>query len=685
MSISTVQRNRKIKEFSMSLIQRGVEPNNYELNKMLTEYFDNHIMGMPYYSPKKQIPYETSSKDDYNHNFLSFEEDINTIYLANVETNNKAVSLQEYYDTEKDKINNSIDKLTQRVDNLSDIIRSSVRTQEYVEVFDDLYRIEFYGNKSRNIPATTSFVDLLQKKVCNEKTNAQVNRMSLENAVCKLEGLYRFSGYETKGDLQKVLEDTITDIFILAAKSDDNTEKSIDLFVDMGQLIDINSVVFSYTSSRNMQCTLSISDNGNDFYSVYDIYSRGHVEWNFTHRKIRYLKITCLKPEADGIQQTTNAKTVYEYYYIFKNLYVALEGYDRKSILVTKPITFPNLTSQIKLDVTDMVFNNTRIDYFIGFDNGTRKIGWDAIRNHEEFVLNMFQKRYDIANSGTYDDYGVKSDLTGLSAIFKLPLGTNLNSLKVVPGYNMWAVNRYTPTGGATSDDLSLESIDLTEYINKCQLTRFFMDCENYDSFVIKPNCLYIFTQYINMPETNTLFDKTIKLTNSDYTADIENAQIRIFTNGYECCAAENGLYSFRLKKGTNKVQIVVYFEAMSTDEGLYDAMLYHNINFKAFTNDVFGWPPMRYAETNVLAKMVEDNYLYYTVRNRVVYVKNDPNDIIRYKKEDMGYFLSYYSLKEDMMDYYSSDQLTFRIMAILSSSDKNVSPSIQALRVTGK
>jgi hypothetical protein len=36
-------------------------------------------------------------------------------------------------------------------------------------------------------------------------------------------------------------------------------------------------------------------------------------------------------------------------------------------------------------------------------------------------------------------------------------------------------------------------------------------------------------------------------------------------------------------------------------------------------------------------------------------------------------------------MDYYSSDQLTFRIMAILSSSDKNVSPSIQALRVTGK
>ena len=50
-----------------------------------------------------------------------------------------------------------------------------------------------------------------------------------------------------------------------------------------------------------MQCSLAISDNGNDFYSVYDIHSRGHVEWNFTERSIRYIKISCTKPEADGV------------------------------------------------------------------------------------------------------------------------------------------------------------------------------------------------------------------------------------------------------------------------------------------------------------------------------------------------------------------------------------------------
>ena len=280
----------------------------------------------------------------------------------------------------------------------------------------------------------------------------------------------------------------------------------------------------------------------------------------------------------------------------------------------------------------------------------------------------------------------VKSGVTGLSAIFKLPRGTNLNSLKVFPGYNMWSVNRYTPIGDGTVKDFSLEAVDLTDYISNSVLTRYFMDCENYDSFIIKPNMLYIFTQYINMESSDNLFGKHVKLVSSDWSSDIENAQVRIFSNGSEVCADKNGAYTFSLKKGTNKVQIALYYSIETVDEdGVYDAKLSHDINFKQFTNDVFAFPPMRYAETNVLAKMVEDNYLYYTVRNNVVYVKNDPLEMIMYKKNDMGYFLSYYALKEDMIDYYDSDELTFRIMAILSSSDKNVSPAIQAIKVTGK
>ena len=171
MSISSIQKKRKTKEFSSALLKKGIEPNNFELNKMLTEYFDNHTIGMPYYAPKKQNPYEPSSKKDYNHNFLGIKEDLDVIYEANIEANNKAVAMQEYYDTEKNKVRNALTKINLRVENIMEALKSTKHVKQYVQVFDDLYSVEFYGDAKRNIPYTTAFVDLLQKKIYTEKTN----------------------------------------------------------------------------------------------------------------------------------------------------------------------------------------------------------------------------------------------------------------------------------------------------------------------------------------------------------------------------------------------------------------------------------------------------------------------------------------------------------------------------------
>ena len=163
MSISSIQRKRKTEEFTQQLLKKGIEPNNFELNRLLTEYFDNHVLGMPYYAPIKQKPYEESSKKDYNHNFKTLKEDLETIYQANIEANNKAVAMQEYYDLEKNKVRNALTKLSLRVENITEALKSTSRVKQYVQVFDDLYGVEFYGDAKRNIPYTTSFVTSQQK------------------------------------------------------------------------------------------------------------------------------------------------------------------------------------------------------------------------------------------------------------------------------------------------------------------------------------------------------------------------------------------------------------------------------------------------------------------------------------------------------------------------------------------
>lgn len=681
MSISKIQRDRKIKQFAQELAQKGIEPNNYELNNLLREYFDNHTMGMPYYAPIKQTPYEESSKDDYNHNFYTFNEDIETVYEANIEANNKAVSIQEYYDTEKAKVFHAIDKIVLRANCLQESLKSNKQIQEYVEVFDSLYNLELYGDESRNIPYTTSFIDLLQKKVVTEKTNSQVNKLSIVNAKISITGLDNFGGYNTQGDLSKILNDTINDVYIFTGQSSNNDAKSLNLIVDLGEMMKFNTVLFKSTSSNDMTFTLALSEDGNNFYTVYDINGKDLLEWNFEPKSAKYLKITCTKNEADGESINTQGYNVYEYYYIFKNITIALESFESQSVLVTKPIEFSNLTNFIRLDATDMTYSNTRINYFIGFDNSHDKIGWDAINNHEEHQLFMFEKRHNIANSGTYEKYGVQSDLTGLYKVFQLPSGVNINSLKVTPGYNMWSVSRYNRINGDYDDGFHLKETDVTEFIKGCTKTQLFMDCENYTNFELQSNVLYLFTQYVDAPNTISIYNKFVRvITNIEGDTDAEST-VRLFVNGYEQTAGNNGLYAINFKKGVNKVQMAIYCPASH----VITRFLYHNLNFKEITNDVFAFKPMQYTNVNMLQKSLEPSYNYFTIKSNVIYVNVDPTEMIRSINNDMGFFISYYGLKPNMQQYFKSNKLRFRIMAVLTSKSKNVSPSILNFRITGK
>lgn len=689
MSISSIQKRRKTKEFQQQLLKQGIEPNNYELNKMLTEYFDNHTLGIPYYSPVQQKPYEESSKIDYNHNFKTFKEDIETIYEANIEANNKAVAIQEYYDLEKNKVRNSIAKLQLRVENITEALKYNSHSKQYVEAFDDMYNIEFYGNNKRNIPYTTSFVDLLQKKVYTDKTSAKTNKLPMAIASVTIDGLINFESVKKEGDLAKILTDTISDMYVISAKSTNDKEKEITFIVDMGALVEFNMVSFTFTSVKEMPCELYLSENGENYISVYDITSRDYIEWNFNSKIAQYIKIVCHKTEPDGTVTDDTGNAFYEYYYLIKNITVAKEEFQSRSVFVSKVIDFDDLTSIVRLDAADMIFNNTRIDYFIGFDNGVDKIGWDAIPNHKDYSLFMFEKKHKILNSHIGGDFGTQGDTLPLYKLYKLPDTVNTNSVKVTAAYNMWSVKRYNRTVGDSNDDrFNLESGDFSDYISEClPPTQLFMDCENYDGFQIQSNVLYIFTQYVSLDKSANSYKHFIKViskvkTDDDYDASVEkHSEIRIFLNGYEVTADDNNLYSFGMRKGVNKIQIALYCDSNTADVDY----LYHNMNFKDLTNDVFGFTPMKYTSNMILDKMAGETYNYYTIKNNWIYVKCNPDEMIKSDIEDMGYFATYSVLRSDMKNYFEDNHIKFRIMAVLTSNDKNVSPEFTSFRITGK
>lgn len=664
------------------LLRSGIEPNNYELNSLLSSFYNKKIIGTPYYSPVKQRAYEASDKEAYNHTFKTFKEDIETTYEANIEANNKAVAMREYYDLETNKIKNAIAKLSLRVENTINLMNSNMISKQYVQAFDDYYDVEFYGNNKRNIPYTTAFIDLMQKKVYTEKSNAKTNKLNIIGSNITFTGTTQFVSYETKGQIENILNDTLDSLFILSCKSNDQIEKQIEINIDLKSLVTINAVMFSFTSSKTLTCELSLSEDNENFVSVHDVSNKNLIEWNFPSKTVRYLKIKCIKTEPDGHDIGSDQKEYFEYYYVLKNISVAMESFENKSVFVSKKIDFNDLVNSIRLDATDMIYNNTRIDYFIGFDNGVSKIGWDKIDNHKDHDLFMFQKNHKIANYHL-DKFGDKApDANKLYEICEIPRSVNQNSIKITPTYNMWAVKRYRKREGDPSGTaFSFNNLNFNEYSKQCDIDSIFMDCENYNEFVLEPNVLYIFTQYISIENNYNVYNKFIKIMDSAFQSVIVGSQQKVFINGVEVVPTGESYYSFALKKGVNKVQIVIY----SPSTGGAYRKLYHNLNFKEATNDVFGFTPMKYINWSILDSQMAQNYSYYTIKNNKIYVKIDPSDMIKSDLEDMGYFISYYSLREDMANYFNSNKLSFRIMAVLHSSDPNVSPEILNFRITGK
>ena len=690
MSISKIQYNTKKEEFKQELLKKGIEPNNYELNNLLSEFFDNKTLGMPYYAPIKQEPYETSNKEAYNYTFKALGQDMQTIYDANIEANNKAVAIQEYYDTEKTKVMNAIQKLSLRVQNINEIMNSSIAGKQYVQVFDDLYDVEYYGDSERNIPYTTAFIDLLQKKVYTEKSNTKINKINISNSNIEVIGLDKFKNRTTTGELTNILTDTIDSVYTIVCKADKNQEMTISVLIDLKSLMDINTVLFSFTSSRNLKCELSLSEDGENFINAHDINGTNLMEWNFPTKTVQYIKINIIKSEADGYGLTESNTEYYEYYYILKNISIALETFESKSIFVSKKIEFDDLVDSITLNATDRIYNNTRIDYFIGFDNNDSKVGWDNIENHKAHELFMFEKKNKILNYHLKDtnNFGeMDPAATELYQLYKIPNTINKNSIKITPGYNMWSVIQYQKKNGQEYDEsFSFNSFDFTKYTDECIANQLFMDCENYTSFKLYPNTLYVFTQYISLEQSENVYNKYIRVMDTASANVIKDTQQKVFVNGLEVSKTGNeneNFYSFALKKGINKIQIVIY--APATAGAGTERWLYHNINFKEITNNVFAFPPMKYINWYVLDKQMEPNYKYYTIKDNYICVKCTPEDMIKSEIEDMGYFMSYSSLREDMAYYFSNNKLSFRIMAVLHSNDKNVSPEIINFRITGR
>lgn len=680
-TIEDKQLNKKKEEVTNSLIKKSIIPTKTTISNILKDFFERKKLGEPDFKPLEIEKDSVSNPKTWNKSFKDLDNDLHILFEALVEQNNKILSNYEMYMYENDKLHANIVKLNLSIQNLKDTLNAKGNLYTNHQTFEDFYSTEFEGNIPKNIPKTDAYVDLVQRKVVNNKKTTSKDKINISKAKIKIDKDHNILSEKVIGDIGFLLNDYTNEVYHVNYLTSPNIKSiKLTLTLTLHSIKEMSTVMLECISINAFDATLFVSNNNVDFKEVYTINSNNLFEWNFDRQEIGYIKIVINKGINDSY---ANDRNIFDF--IFKNLSCINDFFYLKSTYVSKPLEFDAVLDSITIKSDETIFPGTNINYFIGLDNGKSDVSWIHIKNNEKCNLGLLENNEKIANN-SLDEYG-KDVSGGCVSVLNLKQGYNLNSIKVYYGYQMWGLKTLEIPD---SEDINKYDPSIEDYTDYYVKRKSLIDTEEY-SFEIRNGYSHLMTQYIYTDNVGYVYNKYIKpLNNSDNKFNckvyLNNAQIK----------EVDGKYNFTLRKGKNVVHILMYVNCTDRNEF---TKITHNFNFKEHTFNVFADRPMKYINDKTLMEdIVENNNKYYSVYQDKIIVKEDMRMInehiklplqatsINYKNNSR-YFINYKSISKAKADelLIDKEKTRVRVIANLFSNNEALSPKINSFRLCGE
>lgn len=672
-SIIKYQRDKIKTEITQNILKKGIIPTDNEIYKRTEAYFSAIIPGMPFFKPIYIEPHSLSNATVYNNMYKNLMYDLDLMYYTNNQQIAKLLTMEEYYNIEKEKLVSDITNLSLRCDNIVDSLNINKNTQCAVLNFDNFYDIDFIGDNKRNIPATNAYIDLAEKKVSNLKISRASDKVDLYNSETTITINGKYLSTEEYGSKNSFLSDFENEMYNFKVISQNNTSISLDVLIKLPVEKDINSLIFNFTSLNEMTVLLRLSRDGKNYTEYNEQSSKDCLEWNFATTTVKYINLLLTKNEADGKGNS------FEYYFILKNLSAFKEMYEQNGLLVTNPVLLNNIVNSVQFIPYDTIYPATQINYFIGIDNFKDKIDWTYIQDNNVLDINLLNKRRNILNNSidsfgkTYETY---SNVYRLCNVDKY---INENTLKLFFGFNMWKVEEFS-----VKDKIDEKYIPSFNDYNIDNLNNVYYIDNDFYKLNASYNTVLFLSQYVYCDKEEYVNNLYIKVKDS-LNKDMTNLKIVIYLNNNKITTI-NDLFSAYLKKGKNKITIAIAIQ--DTPSPLISIL--HNINFENKDNIVCAESKMKFTDFYSLTySTLDNNKAYYAIDNDTIIIKHNPlstsySDYIN----GIRYLLEYSYLSNDKKDMVVLNgdipNVYVRVMAQLSSTSDDYSPKISNIRLIG-
>lgn len=662
MTIRETQRSRVIEEIVSDSLRKGIFPSVHLIEDQLAEYFKKPVSGQPRFVYQEIEKSTGSSSKWYNESFENIHEDLQVGFAEMRELNNDIMSLYQYYESNRIKIERSLKRLELKADVLVDRTLKQKTKDVIGDNFHDFLMVDFKGDPERNIPRTNTFVDLRYGEIQLDTIKHHVYKHDISNVRTKLRSLVKDTKMIHLSPISNAFQDYVSHAWRSVVSSPTPIQPKVELYIELEKMVGATHLSIDTQVGKPVTVTAYLSKDGKKYQQLETRKVTHTFQWIFERQDVQFVRLEFHKAEEDVINGST-----YEYIFGAKQIELKEQQFKNDAYFVSRPfeIVGKNAFNRIKLEKEDYIPSSTNIRYYVGLDYDTNLIEWQEIREDRPIETGMIQSNYMEINSfiDGYADLIYNQFGQGFHRLVELPHRPLPGSTKLMLGRNMWMKETIPSTieSGENIYQTSMRDWIRTGTSNKEYIS---IDAVNkrYRN-VLKEKTFQRFTTYLYIHKKQVIETEIQAQSKTSHGVYINNQEVRSINQ--EKDANSNDLlyqYQLQLKEGWNKVQIITYTSDV-------DQQIMLDFYLKELSDQIFAY--------HRALTQVSLYDLLHNVSHRIhehFAIDDDNNIIVNYDPKfldisgnGIDYTLEY--------DYSSSDEMNhqIRMMAILSKKDRSV------------
>lgn len=526
-------RERQIKRAEDRLIDQslraGRAPLLGQIKKRVAQQFGSRPAGRPRFRPAVLQRNKPSDPEQFNQMFREIREDLETVTDDVFSQSRRMMALADYYETEKQRITRDLGRLGKRIDGLLERVQQKATKATVFDSFTDFTQVDFVGDGTRNIPATTAFVDLAAGETTLNLAGHGHALVDLSEAAARTKLLGTYKETRMEGHPENALNDHVNESWRQVVTRAQSDTFSLNLSVELPEPRTCNALIITTQMPKPAVARLLITADGETWKRV-PITSAGQpLVWVFESQAVKGFQVEFTKSEPDY----TNG-TEYEYRFGAQRITLRSSAYQQEGALVSQPLPCGPVKS-VTLQADQVIPPETSLRYYVAME-GEGPLQWQEVTPGKALVLATPPQHSDfLGHNCTLDSRIANRDLWSIGETSE-PF--DVDTLQLRAGEFMWlkdTLDGAVVTGHRPS---------MADFTGKAPATTY----HALDDLVLDAGPG--FTRYTLNVRADSAFTESFRLTR-------EGCEATVYLNNEEL-RPSGDTYTYRFLAGWNQLAIYV-------------------------------------------------------------------------------------------------------------------------------